>query len=469
MNSKDQRKVPRDALEDLWRLGRGEAHSLSNIELSGVEPALPSSFCVGTAAQVSIAAAGLAAAEIHQLRGGQAQTVSVDMHHAATEFRSESCLRVDGEAVPLWDALAGTYQCGDGRWVRIHTNFAHHRQGILDLLKCEPERDAVAAAFLKWSAAEFEQRAAAHGAISAMMRPHTEWNEHPQGRAVAATPVISFEQIDDSPPVPLKLHQRPLGGVRVLDMTRIIAGPIAGRTLAAHGADVLLVTAAHLPSVAPLVIDTGRGKLSCHVDLEQPRGVERLEALLEDADVIVQGYRPGALAARGISPQRAAQLRPGIIYVSLSAYGHTGPWAARRGFDSIVQTASGFNADEADLAGVDEPKALPCQALDHASGYLMAFAAMMALKRRATQGGSWHVRASLAGTGRWIRDLGRVPDGLDCASVEDAAVVPLLRTDDSGFGRLTTVRHAALLSHTPADWARPSVPLGTHPARWPDA
>jgi crotonobetainyl-CoA:carnitine CoA-transferase CaiB-like acyl-CoA transferase len=260
---------------------------------------------------------------------------------------------------------------------------------------------------------------------------------------------------------------RPLAGIRVLDLTRIIAGPVCGRTLAAHGADILLVTAPHLPAVEPLVIDTGRGKLSTYIDLRDARGRDTLAALLRKADIFVQGYRPGALSAFEFGPQDAARLRPGIVYVSLCAYGHEGPWAGRRGFDSLVQTASGLNMAEAEAFGVGDPKPLPAQALDHGAGYLMAFAAMSALARRAKQGGSWHVRASLAQTGYWIRKLGRIPC-MTCSDPGFDDVRDCLDTEVSSFGPLTAVRHAAVMTETPPRWVRPSVPLGTHVPAWPD-
>jgi hypothetical protein len=181
----------------------------------------------------------------------------------------------------------------------------------------------------------------------------------------------------------------------------------------------------------------------------------------------VQGYRPGALARFGLAPEQTAGIRPGIVHVSLCAYGHTGPWSARRGFDSLTQTASGFNAAEAEAAGQTAPKPLPVQALDHSSGYLMALGALAALHRRATIGGSWHVRVSLARTGHWIRGLGRVPDGLACHNPARDEIADLLEESDSGFGGLSAVRHAAQMSATPARWDRPSVPPGTHPPRWP--
>jgi crotonobetainyl-CoA:carnitine CoA-transferase CaiB-like acyl-CoA transferase len=462
--------APKDALVALWRRAGQPEDALQSIELTGAEPALPSSFAVGTAAQASIAAAALAAAELWRLRTGRRQQVGVDMRHAAIEFRSERYLRVNGEPPLDWhNKIAGLYRCGDGRWVRIHSNFPHHRDGVLKLLGCDHERAAVQRALEGWQAEAFERAAADAGLVVTMYRSFAEWDAHPQGRALAALPVFSIERIGDAPPRRLPPAERPLGGIRVLDLTRVIAGPVCGRTLAAHGADVLLVTAAHLPQMPPLVIDNGRGKLSAFVDLRQASGREALAGLLHDADIFVQGYRPGAIHALGFAPEQAARTRPGIVYVSLCAYGHEGPWASRRGFDSLVQNANGINHAEAAAAQTNEPKPLPCQALDHATGYFMAFGAMAALARQVAEGGSWHVRVSLAQTGQWIRSLGRVPNGLACPDPSFEDVRDRLEDYESGFGRLTAVRHAAVMAETPARWARPSVPLGSHPPAWPPA
>ena len=456
------------ALSALWQEFGGDPAALDRVELTGDDPVLPSSFPVGTAAQASIAAAGLAAAELRRLRTGQSQHVAVAMRHAAIECRSERYLRLAGKPLPdLWDKIAGTYRCGDGRWVRLHTNFPHHRDGVLKLLGCAYDRDAVKSALQEWRAEDLETAAAEAGLVVTAMRSFAEWDAHPQGRAIASLPVFSIERIGEAPAKTLPGAARPLSGVRVLDLTRIIAGPVAGRTLAAHGADVLLVTSPHLPSVEQLVIDTGRGKLSTHIDLHDPAGRDTLARLLRSADVFVQGYRPGGLAELGFAPEEAAKIRPGIVCVSLSAYGHEGPWCRRRGYDSLVQTASGFNHAEAQAAGSDKPHPLPMQVLDHATGYFMAFGAITALARRVTQGGSWHVRVSLAQTGRWVRNLGRVENGLGYPDPNIDAVRDLLEEADSDFGRLTFVRHAAKLSATPPQWARPSVPLGTHPPAWP--
>ena len=457
-----------DVLTDIWSLAACPPAALDDVTLTGADPVLPSSFRVGAAAQATIAASALAAAELWRLRGGRRQGVALDMRHAAVEFRSERYLRVDGGPPPeLWDDIAGVYRAGDRRWLRIHTNFPHHRAGILDLLQCEYNRDDVKRALGDWTGEAFETAAAGRGLVATMMRAPEEWAAHPQGQALAALPLFTIEKIGDAPPDALPPSERPLDGVRVLDLTRVIAGPVCGRTLAAHGADVMRVTAPHLPFMAPLVIDAGRGKLSTHIDLRAENGRQTLRGLLAEADVFVQGYRPGAMDGWGFSPEACAALRPGIVTVSLSAYGHAGPWSDRRGFDSLVQTACGINHAEATAAGVDRPKALPCQALDHASGYLMAFAATVALARRVTEGGSWHVRVALARTARWFQDLGRVEGGLDRAETTLEDIPDLVEDHDSGFGRLTSVRHAARLSETPAGWARPSMPLGSHDPVWP--
>jgi crotonobetainyl-CoA:carnitine CoA-transferase CaiB-like acyl-CoA transferase len=458
-----------EILAALWRDVGGAPEAPGKVALTGAEPVLPSSFRVDIAAQTTIAAAALAAIEIGRARGLGDQGVAVDMRHAAVEFQSERHLQIDGGPAPeLWDTIAGIYRCRDG-WVRLHTNFRHHRDGVLALLRCDATRDAVGAALRAWRAAEFEEEANRASMVVAMLRDAAGWSAHAQGAAVAAQPLVAFTRIGDAPAsaLPPLPEARPLAGLRVLDLTRIIAGPVCGRVLAAHGADVLSITAAHLPSIPVLVIDTGRGKRSAQLDLREEAGKQTLRALIREADVFVEGYRPGALAALGFAPNDIAALRPGIVVASLSAYGEGGPWARRRGFDSLVQTASGFNDDEMRAAGDAVPRPLPCQALDHASGYLLALGALRALSRRRGEGGSWHVRVSLARTGLWLRALGRVEDGFAVTPPDRAAIADLLETSDSGFGRLTAVRHAAQLSRTPAQWRLPSVELGTHAPEWP--
>ncbi|MVW73176.1 CoA transferase [Bordetella sp. 15P40C-2] len=457
-------------LQTLWRDMALPDEALTHIQLTGKDPVFPSSFAVGAAAQVTMAAAALAAAEIGFLRGGARQRVAVDMLAAAQECRSY--FRIGGVEQEIHDKITGVYRCGDGGWVRIHANFAHHRDGALALLGCPTgpgtSKEAVTHALARWTALDFEQAAAEAGLVVAAMRTFDEWDAHPQGIALASQPLISITKIADADPLPWPQETpdtRPLQGIRVLDLTRIIAGPVCGRALAAYGADVMLVNSPHLPNI-DTIAETSRGKLSVHVDLRTGTGQSTLRQLLKDARVFVQGYRPGGLEELGFGAAEAAKQRPGIVYVTLSAYGEHGPWSGRRGFDSLVQTASGFNHAEGLAAGIDGPRALPMQILDHASGYLMAFGTQVALMRQAAQGGSWHVRVSLARTARWLRSLGRVEGGLACAmpSVDD-----YLETTPSGFGDLTAVRHAARFADTPAAWTRPSMPPGSHPPVWPES
>jgi CoA-transferase family III len=457
-----------DIVAALWRLAGGDAAALDHLHLSGSEPALPSSFRIGAAAQASIAAAGLAAAELRHRAGAPRQQVAVDMRHAAIEFRSEHYLTIDGEAPKNYgNPLFRIYPAGDGGFVRLHMNFAHHRDNVLKLLGCAPTPEAIEQALRKWRVFAFETEAYQNGCVVAALRSPDEWAKHPHAAAVATMPAVRIEKIGEAPARPLPKGPRSLSGLRVLDLTRIIAGPVAGRALAAHGADVMRISAPHLPFIDWLVKDTGRGKLSAYADIATADGRLALEQLIKDSDIFLQGFRPGTLAARGFAATDVAALRPGIVYGSLSAYGDTGPWASRRGFDSLVQTATGFNFAEARAAGVDGSKELPCQALDHASGYLLAFGTIMARIRQANEGGSWLVRVSLAATGRWFWNLGRVEDGFSCRLPSRDDVADLIETSQSPFGQMRAVRHAAQLSATPAVWLRPAVPLGTHAPIWP--
>jgi Predicted acyl-CoA transferases/carnitine dehydratase len=456
------------ALSELWLNAGMPEQALEHVDLRGVDPVLPSSFAVGAAAQASVAAAALAAAEIGYLRRAGRQDVFVDMTHAALECRNHFLL--DGRVVDSRDKLTGMYRCGDGGWVRIHANFAHHRDGALRLLGCAPgpqtQRADVERALQRWGALEFEQAAAEAGLVVAAARSFAHWDAMEQARAVARQPLVAISRIGEADPRPLGrivAGNRPLAGLRVLDLTRILAGPVCGRTLAAYGADVMLVNSPHLPNIEAIA-ETSRGKLSALADLDTSDGRIGLRNVLRSANVFIQGYRPGALAGLGFGPQEVAAMRPGIVYVSLSAYGGQGPWSHLRGFDSLVQMACGLNVAEGEADGIDRPRPLPMQILDYASGFLMAFGALAALARQAVEGGSWHVEVSLARTAHWLRSLGRVAGGL---SHPEPSYDGFLETTHSGFGRLTAVRHAARFSRSPSDYVRMSVPPGTHPLAWP--
>jgi crotonobetainyl-CoA:carnitine CoA-transferase CaiB-like acyl-CoA transferase len=459
---------PQQQLRHLWELGGGDADALSRVELTGSEPALPGIYKVGVQAQAAIAAAGLAAAEIHRARSGVSQGVGVDMRHAAAAFRSENYIRVDGKKVRMgFDPIHGFYKCGDGGWVQVHGNYPAHRMGAAELLHSPYSRAGVQAVFDKMTAADVEDMFAEAMLPIGRMRSEEEWNDHPQSAALDAQPVVIIEKIGEAAPRPLPpAAERPLQGLRVLDLTKVIAGPVCGRTLTEHGADVLQVTSGHLAHAMPLIIDANRGKRSAYLDLRREPGVARLKELAKDADLFVQGYRPGTLSGKGFGPEELASLRPGIVYVSLSAFGHEGPWTHRRGFDSIVQTCSGIGHAGGVAAGKDGMQHLPCQALDHASGYLMAFGGMIARLRQSREGGSWLVRVSLARTGRWLQSLGK-QNALSAKDPEIDDVADLIEDyGDTYFGHMTGVRPAAQLSATPGYWATKTVPPGYNRPEW---
>ncbi len=463
--------MPRPCSPALWRDAGFDDAALGDIQLTGAEPVLPSSFAVGTAAQATIAAAALAAAELWRLRTGRRQRVSVDMRRAAIEFRSERYLRVDGKAPDEYhDDIGGLYRCGDGRWARLHTNLAASSRRAAQIARlCRTTKPRCSAR----STAGRPRRSRPRPPKPASSSPRAA--RSPSGIAIrkaARSRSCRCSASRKSATRRRRSSPRPSArspACKVLDLTRIIAGPVCGRTLAAHGADVLLVTASHLAvdaarsSSIPAAANCRRRSICATAS-----GRETLAALLRDADIFVQGYRPGAIAAHGFSPQDVARSAPASSMPRSAPTGTRARGPQRRGFDSLVQTASGLNDAEAEAFG-SEPKPkrpLPAQVLDHATGYLLAFAVMAALKRRAEEGGSWHVRLSLAQTGYWLRQLGRI-DGMTCPDPGFDDVRDCLEETASGFGRLTAVRHAAVMRETPPHWARPSVPLGTDAPAWP--
>nr|WP_051180580.1 CoA transferase [Caballeronia insecticola] len=457
-----------DTLHDIWRIAGLPGDALSYIDLPGHDPVFPSSFAIGTAAHATIGAAALAACELGVARGVERQRVCVDMTAAAVECTG--AFTVDGKEPETWGRFSGLYRCADG-YVRIHANFEHHQDGALRLLGLDPRtatREDAERALLAWRASDYENAAAERGLVVSMLRTFDEWDATPQGQAIAAQPLMTITRIGDAPPLalpPLSPDARPLDGLRVLDFTRILAGPVGGRALAAFGADVMLVNSPHLPNI-PAIADTSRGKRSALLDLHAAQDRETLGRLIDEAHVFAQGYRPGGIAALGFGPEEVARRRPGIVYTSLTAYGTAGPWAERRGFDSLVQTAMGFNAAEAEAAHENKPRALPMQMLDMASGFLMAFGAAAASWKQQREGGSWHVEVSLAQTGQWLRGLGRIADGSKRPKPD---LAPHMERYESGFGELLAVRPSARFARTPAAYTRPSAPPGTSAADWNSA
>lgn len=427
----------------------------------GADPVFPTPYKVGTAGAASLAAVGTAASRLWFLKTKRIQSVRIGVRAAAAAMRSARYLRIDGKApTEIWDPLSGYYPVKDGRWVSIHCNFTNHRDAAMKVLGNPPDREAAEVASAKWDGLALEDAIHAAKGCAGLARTKDEWMKHPHSAAVAAQSLLSIEKISESKPEPLPDGPRPLSGVRVLDLTRVLAGPTCARTLAEHGADVLKIAGPHLPDSGVSEFDTGIGKLQAFLDLRSEEGTNKLRGLLQTGDVFSQSFRPGSLAARGFSPEEAAKLRPGIVYVTLSAWGTEGPWKDRRGFDSIVQTVSGM----AYAQGGEKPKLMPVSAIDYVSGYLMAYGAMVALARRATEGGSWLVRASLARTGKWIVDQGFF-EGF--ASVPPELNGEELKSITMKSGSYSHLKPVLELSETPPFWARPPAPLGTHEPEWP--
>jgi crotonobetainyl-CoA:carnitine CoA-transferase CaiB-like acyl-CoA transferase len=436
--------------------------------LRGADPVFPTPPRAGELGAAAIAAAALAAARLLARRTGVRQRVTVDVDAAAAAMRSWTYLGDAGAAArpPAGDGPQLFFATGDDRWVFLHRRAAHHAARQERVLGSGPSDREVAEAVRRWKGAELEEAIVAAGACAALVRSHAEWAGLAQAAAVAELPLLTVTRIGDSDPEPAGRGDRPLGGVRVLDVTHVLAGPTCARTLAEHGADVLRIGPGSSGDRNPMQRDTGHGKRSAVLDLKSADGAATLRTLAGGADVFSQGYRPGALAGLGFSPEEVAALRPGIVYVSMSAFGTRGPWRDRRGYDSVVQSVSGF-CDEVAVDG--QPRFLPVSALDYVTGYLAAFGAQVALARRAAEGGSYHVQLSLAQTGRYLAGLPRTTPAERAGAAAElpaARLAELLTETDTPFGRLRHLAPTAIMSATPPRWDRPTVPMDHDSPVW---
>jgi crotonobetainyl-CoA:carnitine CoA-transferase CaiB-like acyl-CoA transferase len=444
------------------------------IEITGTyDPILPTPFKITETAVATLGAIGLAVSDLWELRTGRRQEIGIDTRQATASLRSGTYLKMEGQDVDFGrNKVMGTYPSKNGRWNYIHANFPNHREAALKVLGVPEDPDAVRKAVAQWDGLELEEAIIAAKGAGGMVRSMEEWAQHPQGKAVAALPLMEIIKIGDSPTEELPKGDRPLSGINVLDLTRVIAGPTCARTLAEHGATVLKITAEHLPSLGRQEYDTGHGKLSARLDLREEKDRETLRALVRDADVFSQGYRPGTLGNRGFSPEALAELRPGIVVVSLCAFSHAGPWASRRGFDTVIQTVSGITHRQGEVfpGAKPGPQFYPVSAIDFLTGYLMAFGAMVAMRRRALEGGSYLVRISLAQVGKWLVDRGQFAESDLKNVVKEFTAGELDRwsmVSNTPVGRLQHLAPVLRLSETPPRWDKPTVPLGYHKPVWP--
>lgn len=445
-----------DVFDPTWQL----PSSAEVVAVSEVGDTYGSPYRVTEVASASLGAATLAVACLHAERTGATPCARLDLEHAAVAFHSERILEVPGDVgADLWDPIAGNYATADG-WVRLHTNVTAHRAAALRALGVAADSDLVAAACRLWSSQSLEEAVVSQGGVAAAMRTPTQWEAHPQAAAVASQPVVGLDEVGDAPALP---RGPVVSGVRVLDLTRVIAGPVAGRFLASHGADVIRVDAP-LDDGVLVEIDTSFGKRRVDLDLRDRSDRVAFDRLVAEADVILEAFRPGALSDLGYDDATLRRLRPGLVVGHLSAYGSRGPLSERRGFDSVVQVATGI----AHTCGFDQesgPGALPAQALDHASGYLLAAGVVAALRCRRVRQTTARVEVSLARTGAWLTGLGVRP-GKPSRTPDAAAVKRHTATTLTSWGSVRHVAAIGTVGGRRARWATGPVPRGTHQPVW---
>ena len=457
--------MERETIECAARLAGLELAPDTDVTVTGCDPVLASPFHLGEGAATALALVGQEADRIWRLRGGQRQSISVDVRHAAASLHSFALLRLEagGDATPQRrvSPLTGIFECGDGRYIHLHSSF-RDAPGVLTELGLTDDADAdeIAGAVRKRGSFELENALAAKRLCGAVCRTEAEWLAHPQGALLASRPVVEVERIGDGAPMPLGEGARPLSGVRVLDLTRVLAGPTCARTLAEHGADVLHIASPGLPTLPLFEMDTGHGKRQAYADLDDAAQAETLRELVRGADVFSQGFRHGALERRGFGAEDLARLRPGIIYVSENAYGHAGPWRHRPGWEQLAQATTGVTV----IQGIERPSITPAAMNDYTTGYFGALGVMMALRRRAEEGGSWRVTVSLSQTSMWYMRLGHELDRAGASGEGDAAA--LTEECETPYGRMRRLRPALQMSETQPRWELPSAPLGSGEAAW---
>ena len=465
------------ALAELMALRDGPAPDAGEVSIRGADPFYRTPFRVGEAVAATLAATGVAANDLWELRGGERQHVAVDVRHAAATLRTVDYSEARGEDgvyrhIPIPGAMSHMlkvtqpWPTRDGRWFLPHLNLPNLSARVLGVLGCDSTPEAVSAAVATWDADALEEAIAAARACGGTIRSPEEWLAHPQGRYLASRPLIEITRIGDSPAEPLPPAERPLAGIRVLDLTRVLAGPVAGRSLAEHGADVLMVTAPGLPQTPEHVRDTSHGKRSCFLNVTDPAQLATLKALAAEADVFVDGYRPGRLAEYGLGAEALAALRPGIVSVSVSCFGSGGPFALRAGWEQVAQAVSGVCQVNGALLG-GPPKLVFAPLCDYTTGYLAAYGIMLALARRAREGGSWRVQVSLCQSAMFAQRQGLVEHFADAPErLTDAELAAHYVEEQGCYGAIRTLGPALEMSETPCRWARPTPRLGSDAPVW---
>jgi len=467
-----------DAFDELMAIRALPPPPAAEARITGADPFFRTPYRIGETVAAVLAATGVAASDLWELRTGRRQSAEIAVAHAAASLHVVNYTRrreADGayHPIPMSPDMAHMFTItqpwptADGRWFLPHFNLPHLQRRVLGVLGCDSNAAAVSAAVGKWRAEDLENAIAEARACGGMVRSREEWLAHPQGLYLAARPVVEITKLADSAPEPLPPGDRPLSGIRTLDLTRILAGPTSARTLAEHGADVLMVAAPDLPQVPEFVRDLSHGKRSCFLDLGTEADAARLAELARQADVFVNGYRPGRLAGRGFGVEELHRLRPGIVNVSISCFGSGGPFAGRAGWEQVAQCVTGIALEHSQRTGAGQPKLAPAPMCDYLTGYLAAYGAMLALARRAREGGSYNVQVSLCQSAMFYQRQGLLED---FAAAPEQLTQPdldrLYVQEDSSYGDLLTLGPVLRLSETPCRWARPTPRLGGDRAEW---
>lgn len=466
------------AFRELMSLRDADSAS-GHVAIDGNDPFYRTPFRIGETTAAVLGAVGVAASDLWRLRTGRPQSVAVAVNEAAATLRTVDYSARRNERSGQYESLPITAPMAqmltvtqpwptlDGRWFLPHLNLPHLSRRVLNVLGCENTPESVAAAVGRRRADELEQAIADAQACGGTIRTPEEWLQHPQGRYLSARPVVEIHKIADGAPQPLPNGDRPLSGVRVLDLTRILAGPVAGRTLAEQGADVLMVTAGKLPQTPEHVRDTSHGKRSCFLDLDLPDEAQQLRRLVREADVFIDGYRPGALQGHGFGAQELHALRPGLVVLSVSCFGSGGPFAGRAGWEQVAQAVTGICHVNGQLSNGGRPKLVFAPMSDYITGYLGAYGVMLALARRAREGGSYQVHVSLCQSAMFVHRQGLLAGFEDAPErLDDASLQRLYVQAATSQGELRTLGPVLKMSETMPRWSRPTPAFGADEPCW---
>ena len=443
------------------------------VTITGADPVFSTEFKVGETCAAVLAGIGVAVSDIWEIKTGRRQNASIDARAAAAALRGTLYLQkpdADGAFTPVANPrheamikMTQPWPTKDGRWFLPHFGLPNLKARVMGVLNCEDNPDSVAKSVAIWDALELEAAIEEARGCGAMVRDNGEWLAHPHGQVLAGKPIVEIIKIADSEPEAPPQGPRPLSGIRALDLTRILAGPMAARTLAENGADVLMVTTEDLPQIKEHVMDTNHGKRSCYLNLKTAEDAAQLKQLVRGADVFSQGYRPGMLGGLGFGPEDLAAIRPGLVYLSISCFGADGPFSHRGGWEQVAQTVTGICHDGGEGT---RPGLLPAAACDYTTGYLGAYGVLLALARRAREGGGYHVRVSLCQSGMLIYRQGKTSYAEPDMDLSKAEIEALSITTNPHEGPLRHLGPVLQLSETQPHWTRPTPALGGDAPEW---